>query len=93
MREFIMLTIANNLPRFRLSDRVRHIFLKWAEIKITGKATLWWPFTIRPPLGGVKNIEIGKGAVVAAGSVVTNNIERNVVVGGAPAKFIKKTTD
>jgi acetyltransferase-like isoleucine patch superfamily enzyme len=36
------------------------------------------------------NVEIGEGAVVAAGSVVTKNIESYTVVGGIPAKFIKK---
>jgi maltose O-acetyltransferase len=35
-------------------------------------------------------ITIGKGAVVAAGAVVTKNIEPNSIVGGVPAKEIKK---
>ena len=165
MRELIFLTIANNLPRVWISDKIRFIFFKWAGIKITGACTLWGPFTIRP-LGGAKNIEIGegtfintdvrfgvpgakvsigknvqigprvmfetvnhalvyesgkgrggwtkpiiiedevwigggsiitqgvtigRGAVVAAGSVVTKNVAANTVVGGTPAKFIKKT--
>lgn len=34
-------------------------------------------------------IKIGQGAVVAAGSVVTKNIEANTIVGGVPAKLIK----
>ena len=33
---------------------------------------------------------VGDGAVVAAGSVVTNDVEAWTVVGGNPAKFIKK---
>lgn len=33
---------------------------------------------------------IGKGSVVAAGSVVTKNVEPYSVVGGVPAKLIKK---
>ena len=32
---------------------------------------------------------IGDGAIVAAGSVVTSDVEANTVVGGVPAKFIK----
>jgi acetyltransferase-like isoleucine patch superfamily enzyme len=32
---------------------------------------------------------IGEGSVIAAGSVVTNNVESNTIVGGVPAKFIK----
>ena len=41
-------------------------------------------------LSGVK---IGQGAVVAAGSVVTKDIEPYAIVGGTPAKFIKYRFD
>ena len=34
-------------------------------------------------------VEIGEGAVVGAGSVVTKNVPALAVVGGAPAKVIK----
>lgn len=34
-------------------------------------------------------VTIGKGAVVAAGAVVTKNVEPYTVVAGVPAKFIK----
>jgi maltose O-acetyltransferase len=37
-------------------------------------------------LGGVT---VGKGSVVAAGSVVTKDVPPNVLVGGVPAKIIK----
>ncbi len=40
-----------------------------------------------------QGVTIGKGAVVAAGSVVTNDVSSNTVVGGTPAKFIKNTFD
>ena len=33
---------------------------------------------------------IGEGAIVAAGSVVTKDVEPWAVVGGNPAKFIKR---
>lgn len=36
----------------------------------------------------LKNVKIGKGAVVAAGSVVTKNVESYSIVGGVPAKKI-----
>lgn len=35
-------------------------------------------------------VTIGDNAVVAAGAVVTNNVPENVVVGGVPARLIKK---
>ena len=37
-------------------------------------------------LDGVK---IGKNAIIAAGSVVTKDVEEFSVVGGVPARFIK----
>lgn len=38
----------------------------------------------------IPGVTIGEGAVVAAGSVVTKDVEPWTVVGGNPAKFIKK---
>jgi acetyltransferase-like isoleucine patch superfamily enzyme len=35
-------------------------------------------------------VTIGKGSVIAAGAVVTKNVESYSVVGGIPAKLIKK---
>ena len=37
----------------------------------------------------LKNITIGKGSIVAAGAVVTKDIEPYSIVGGVPAKIIK----
>lgn len=36
-----------------------------------------------------QGVVIGDGAVIAAGAVVNKNIDKNTVVGGVPAKFIK----
>lgn len=38
----------------------------------------------------LQGVTVGKGAIVAAGSVVTKNVDPYTVVGGTPAKFIKK---
>lgn len=46
-----------------------------------------WIGTRSMLLPGVK---LGKGAVVAAGSVVTKNVDSLTVVGGVPAKFIRE---
>ncbi|GAA0368212.1 2,3,4,5-tetrahydropyridine-2,6-dicarboxylate N-acetyltransferase [Alkalibacterium iburiense] len=45
----------------------------------------------------IEGVRIGKGSVVAAGSVVTKDVPENSVVGGTPARLLKKkdkkTTD
>jgi len=38
----------------------------------------------------LKGVSIGENSVIAAGSVVTNNIPRDVVAGGVPARVIRK---
>ena len=38
----------------------------------------------------LKNITIGKGSIVAAGAVVTKDVEPYSIVGGVPAKIIKR---
>ena len=41
----------------------------------------------------LEGITIGKGSVIAAGSIVTEDVPEGVVVAGAPAKIVKKVDD
>jgi len=66
MRELVFLSLANHLPRLKVSDRIRHLLLKCAGMKISGKCTIWEGVTVRP-IGGAKNIEIGKGSFINTG--------------------------
>lgn len=63
MREFVFLTIANHLPRLSFFDRIRYLLLRCAGMRITGKCVIWGGLTVRP-IGGVKNISIGKGTFI-----------------------------
>lgn len=38
----------------------------------------------------LQGVTIGDNAIVAAGAVVTKDVAKNTIVGGVPAKFIKK---
>lgn len=38
----------------------------------------------------LKGVTVGEGAIIAAGSVVTRNVEKYSIYGGAPAKLIKR---
>ena len=38
----------------------------------------------------LEGVKVGKGSVVAAGSVVTKDVEPNTVVAGSPARVVKK---
>ena len=55
-------------------------------VYIEDKAWLGSNVTVLP------GVRIGEGAIVAAGAVVTRDVEANTVVGGIPAKLIKKIT-
>lgn len=58
--------------------------LSYAPIKICDNVWLGANVTV------LQGVTIGEWAVVAAGAVVTKNVEPYTIVGGVPAKFIKK---
>jgi len=64
MRELLFLPIANYfIPRIRLLDYGRFLIYKLAGIKISGKAKIYGPLTIRP-FGCARNIHIGDGTFI-----------------------------
>lgn len=70
--------IANN------HDLHDHKLLLCKPVHICRNAWIGAGATILP------GVTVGENAVVAAGAVVTKDVEANTIVGGNPAKFIKK---
>lgn len=60
MRELTFLTLANHLPRSRLSDKIRTRLYRLAGINVPKDSTIWGPLDIRP-IGKAKNITIDSG--------------------------------
>lgn len=78
---FASITASNHL---RKNDSYRFGGFEGKKI-IIGKGT--WIGASTCILAGVS---IGKGSIVAAGSVVTKSFDNNTLIGGVPAKQIKK---
>jgi len=82
-------------PRVSFVNRFEHNFESvgktiWdsglgAESRVVVEDDVWIGFgaTIVSP------VRIGRGAIIAAGSVVTRDVDRYSIVGGAPAKLLK----
>lgn len=56
-------------------------------VRIEDKAWLGSNVTVLP------GVTIGEGAIVAAGAVVTKDVEPRTIVGGVPAKLIRKVSE
>lgn len=71
----------------------------YGERNIFGGVPNWRDFPCPPKIGNdvwigshvtvLQGISIGDGAIIAAGAVVTRDVEPFTVVGGVPAKYIK----
>lgn len=71
-----------------LEPESRNTGVEWAEgVTIGDNVWIGGSVTVLP------GVRIGNNVVVGAGAVVTRNIPDNVVVGGNPARIIKKLTD
>ena len=66
MREFLFFTLANNLPRWRISDAWRYVILRWAGVRISGRLTIRSPFDIRP-IGRAGAVSIGPKGFINSG--------------------------
>lgn len=64
-----------------------HKFIsKENEIKVKIGNDVWIGDSVKI----MEGVEIGDGAIIAAGAIVTKNVPNYTIVGGIPAKFIKK---
>jgi acetyltransferase-like isoleucine patch superfamily enzyme len=79
------------LTRTHRSDRldvpVQHQGMDDAPVTIGNMAWLGTRSIVLP------GVTIGEGAIVGAGSVVTHDVEPYAIVGGAPARFIRRRGD
>ena len=71
----------------RLASQIRDEDYKWkgltSEIKIEDDVWVGYGAMI------MSGVTLGKGAIIAAGSVVVKDVEPYAIVGGNPAKFLK----
>ena len=70
-------------PGVRIIDQRHENIFPGKEIVIGENVWIGYDSTI------LKGVNIGDGAIVAAGSIVTKDVKSNTLVGGIPAKKIK----
>lgn len=66
MREFIFLTLAAWLPRFKWADRLRPVLLRACGAEVGRKCAMYDPFVIRP-LGAARNLHLGNKVFINSG--------------------------
>ena len=64
----------------------------FAQVKARDARQTATKLTLDPvqPNDAAEGVQIGKGSVVAAGAIVTQDVPENVVVAGVPARIIKE---
>jgi chloramphenicol O-acetyltransferase type B len=71
----------------RLASQIRHSDYNWKGLnsKVTIEDDVWVGY------GSIilSSVKIGRGSIVAAGSVVTKDVEPYSIVAGNPAKFVR----
>lgn len=70
-------------PEFRNLSRFGKIYSDKSEVEIGNDVWVGSNVTV------MRGVKIGDGAIIAAGSIVTNDVPAYGVVGGIPAKIIK----
>ncbi|MBR5521341.1 MAG: sugar O-acetyltransferase [Oscillospiraceae bacterium] len=80
----VVLTSATHNVDYRIRNKDDDMDIMGAPIVIEDYVWIGANVTVMP------GVTIGKHSVVAAGSVVTKDVPPDVIVGGAPAKIIKK---
>lgn len=80
----LILCHLRDLKNYRMYDQYGDLSYRKQEVIIKRGACIGMGSIILP------GVTIGEGAIVGAGSIVSKNVAPWTIVGGAPAKFIKK---
>ena len=73
-----------SIRQFERQETVEYSDVASAPVRIENDVWIGLKSTV------LKGVTIGRGAIVAAGSVVTKNVEPYTLVAGNPAKFVRK---
>lgn len=76
----------NSVKEFDISPAKRRLYSK-GIVKIGKNVWIGDKVTIMP------GVSIGDGCIIGSNSVVTKSFEKNLIIGGVPAKIIKKIKD